>query len=59
MRVDELLDTESVLNHVPVPRARTTADFRRPGLATRELTATERKLAEQWIAVTPITPFND
>ena len=58
IRFDRLLDTEAVLNHVPVPRPRTTPDFRRPGLASRALTEQERKLAEQWISISPQAPLD-
>lgn len=54
-----LLDPAEVLNHVAAPRPRMTPDFRRPGLATRELTRTERKLAETWIQSASIPPHGD
>lgn len=46
---DELLATESVLRHVPAPRAPRSMDFRRPGLKNKELSDGERKMAEDWI----------
>ena len=49
------LDPEQVLHHIPPPRPRMKPDFRRPGLASRELTPQERKLAERWISITPAT----
>ena len=53
------LDPDTVLNHVPVPRARTKPDFRRPGLASRALTFQERKQAERWIAIAPTPSGSD
>jgi len=47
------LDPVEVLNHVTVPRPRVQPDFRRPGLGTRELTSSERALAERWIVIPP------
>ena len=48
------LDPEQVLHHIPPPRPRMTPEFRRPGLASRELTPQERKLAENWVSITPL-----
>ena len=53
IRFEQELETQAVLNHIAVPRPRTGTSFRRPGLASRELTEQERKLAESWIAVSP------
>jgi len=47
------LETQAVLNHIAAPRPRIEPGFRRPGLASRELTAQERKLGEAWISPTP------
>lgn len=47
------LDPDTVLNHIPAPRARMTSEFRRPGLGSRALTEQERKLAETWLALPP------
>jgi hypothetical protein len=47
------LETQAVLNHIAAPRPRTKPGFRRPGLASRALTAEERKLAESWISLPP------
>lgn len=49
------LDPEQVLHHISPPRPRLVPDFRRPGLASRELTPQERKLAENWAPITPPT----
>ena len=53
------LDPVEVLNHIPTPRPRMQPDFRRPGLAARELTPTERNLGERWIQTAPIPPVGD
>jgi hypothetical protein len=60
IQFEQRLETEAVLHHIPVPRARTSSSgFRRPGLATRALTEQERKLAESWIVSSPIAPIGD
>lgn len=43
------LEPEQVMRHVPVPRQRPKLDFRRPGLACRELTREERRLVDSWV----------
>jgi hypothetical protein len=43
------LKTESVLRHVPPPRPVKAPVFKRPGIACRPLTETERKTVEQWM----------
>lgn len=45
----KLLKAEEVLRHVPPPRPMYKPDFRRPGLACRELSAAERKLIDSWL----------
>lgn len=55
----QALDPVEVLNHIPVPRARMKVDCRRPGLASRELTTTERYLGERWIQIIPTPPLSD
>lgn len=42
------LPREDVLRHIPEPKHRAATQFRRPGLACRELTPEERRLAESW-----------
>lgn len=48
----EALDAQTVLRHVPTPKPKSAAasrrDFRRPGLAHRELTPEEKMLAKYW-----------
>ena len=46
---------EDVLRNIPKPRYRATVDYRRPALASRQLTADERRLAESWAW----TPWGD
>ena len=53
------LDPVQVLNNIPTPRPRMKPDFRRPGLAARELTEIERNLGERWIQVVPTPPLGD
>ena len=43
------LHPEDVLRHIPKPRHRAPSHFRRPGLACRELTPEEQRLAQSWI----------
>lgn len=59
IRFANKLEPGAVLNHIPVPRPRVQAGFRRPGLASRELTEQERKLAATWIAISPVAPPGD
>ena len=40
---------EDVLRNIPKPRERPSLPFKRPGLAARELTPEERRLAESWM----------
>lgn len=44
----EQLQPEEVLRHVPSPRPKVQMDFRRPGLASRDLTPQERRLLDSW-----------
>jgi len=46
---------EDVLRNIPTPRFRAAVDYRRPALASREMTADERRLAESWAW----TPWGD
>jgi len=55
----QMLDPVEILNHVPAPRARVQPDFRRPGLAARELSPTERLMGERWIDNPPPAPIGD
>ena len=42
------IPSEDVLRNIPAPRHRTQIKYGRPGLAHRELTAEERRLAQSW-----------
>jgi hypothetical protein len=44
------LDAQEVLRNIPKPKPRVILDFRRPGLACRELSSDEKRLVEQWIS---------
>ena len=59
IRFADKLEPDAVLNHIPVPRPRMQAEFRRPGLGSRALTEPERKLAESWITLAPVAPIGD
>ena len=48
------LKPEEVLRNVPKPRPTIKADFRRPGLACRPLSAEERRMVELWLATAPV-----
>ena len=48
------LQKEQVLRNIPSPRPKHRAEFRRPGLACRPLTADERKLVERWMTDSPV-----
>ena len=44
------LEPEQVLRHVPAPRPRVHADFRRPGLKAKSLSEEERRFGDLWIS---------
>ena len=44
----EAIKQEEVLRNIPKPRYRATPEFRRPALASRNLTPEERRLAASW-----------
>jgi len=51
------LDTEQVLRHVPVPRARIQPKNWRPGFSSRQLSDDQRRLAESWMwSPAPLRP---
>lgn len=52
------LDPVQVLHHIPAPKARVAAKFRRPGLAM-ELTESERKFGETWLYGRPLPPVGE
>ena len=56
---DTPLDTDSVLRHVPVPKAAAKLDFRRPPVKRHVLSEGERKVAERWIFGRPAPTVTD
>lgn len=50
------LPRDLLLRHIPVPRPRVKLKFNRPGLASRELSADERRFAEMWVGKTLDSP---
>lgn len=53
------LDREAVLRHVPATRPPAKVDCRRPGLKSGELSAGERKMAQDWIWGEPLQNLGD
>jgi hypothetical protein len=49
---DQPLKPEDVLRHVPKPRPKPQAEFRRPGFACRPLSDHERRMLERWMTDT-------
>ena len=47
------LHPEELLRNIPQPRTRTETDTRRPGFASKPLTATERKVLDMWMTQVP------
>lgn len=56
---DQQLDPESVLRHIPKPMPRQPMGHRRPPIRGHELSAGERKIAEDWIFGTPLPGIAD
>jgi hypothetical protein len=54
---DRQLAREELLREVPRPKQKFEPQFRRPGLACRPLTESERRMVELWAATTPL-PHN-
>ena len=50
----ERLRPDVVLRHIPPPRPRMQADFRRPGLACRDMSPDQRRLIESWFTTAPM-----
>jgi hypothetical protein len=46
---EDQLRPEQVLRHVPTPRPKIRPEFRRPGLACRDLTSEEQRLVQSWV----------
>jgi hypothetical protein len=47
------LRAQDVLRNIPKPRPRVKPDFRRPGLACREMSLEEKRLVESWVTSAP------
>ena len=56
---DALLDPEAVLRHVPRTKLQPKLDFRRPAIRSSDLSAGERKIAQDWIWGDPIQNRSD
>jgi hypothetical protein len=50
---DERLNPDDVLRNIPTPKPKAKVDFRRPGFASRPLTASERRMVESWMTTPP------
>ena len=59
IRFEQPLDPATVLNHIPAPRPRKIQDFRRPALASRELSVQERRLGANWFEPSPVLRTRD
>ena len=51
---DAKLEPETVLRHIPKPRTRIEANFKRPGVAAKRLSAEERRWCETYIWDRPL-----
>ncbi len=49
----EPLHSDLVMRHIPTPRPRVQADFRRPGLSSQPLSAEEMRVGEHWLPHSP------
>lgn len=47
------LKPEQVLRQIPMPKPKVQPDLRRPGLACRPLTDSERRMLETWMTASP------
>lgn len=54
----KVLDPVQLLRHVPAPKARVTAKFRRPGLSL-ELSEAEKSFGENWLYGRPLPPIGE
>lgn len=53
------LQPDVVLRHIPPPRPRMKPDFRRPGLACKDMSADQRRLIESWFTTAPMTRLGE
>lgn len=56
---DTPLKREEVLRHIPAPKPRMQAEFRRPGFACRPLSQRERSMVETWLAKSQVGLIKD
>ncbi|MDP9085606.1 MAG: hypothetical protein M3N02_02430 [Pseudomonadota bacterium] len=49
----EKLAPEAVLRHIPAPRPRVQADFRRPGLGSQRLSRDEQRFGDDFLSRSP------
>ena len=54
----KVLDPVQLMRHVPAPKARVAARFRRPGLGM-ELSDAERRFGENWLYGRPLPPIGE
>jgi hypothetical protein len=59
VRFDTPLKREEVLRHIPQPKQKPAADFRRPGFHCRPLATHERRLLETWLASSQLGMIGD
>ena len=56
---DRKLEPSELLRQVPRPRQKFDANFRRPGLACRPLSESDRKMLEMWATQAPVVRPGD
>ncbi|GAC1578333.1 MAG: hypothetical protein NVS3B5_10920 [Sphingomicrobium sp.] len=49
----EKLAPEAVLRHIPAPRPRVQADFRRPGLSSQRLSKSDQRFGDDFLSRSP------
>ena len=54
IRFDRPMPRDELLRQVPRPKQRFEPVFRRPGLACRPLTETDRRMLEKWVSMAPV-----
>jgi hypothetical protein len=54
IKFDQPMHRDELLRQVPQPKQRFEPVFRRPGLACRPLSESDRKMLETWVAMAPV-----
>jgi hypothetical protein len=54
IKFDKPMPRDELLRQVPQPKQRFEPVFRRPGLACRPLSETDRQMLEKWVAMAPV-----